>query len=247
MSGDQKCGACPLSGTKVLDLTRLIPGAVCSCILADAGADVIKVEEPRVGDYAREIKPLVGSMSSRFLILNRNKRSIALDLKKKEGKKAFLRLVKASDVIVEGFRPGTMGKLELGFDRIMRENPEIIFCSITSFGHDGPLRDLVAHDINILGLAGFFEIGGPERERPPILGVQLSDTIAGMNAAMAILIALLDRTGKGRGQFIDISMFDGMLSWMFDAVQYPFAKEKVPRKGEGRLWGGSFKNLYDRR
>ena len=228
----------PLHGIRVLDLSRLIPGAVCTSILGDAGAEVIKVEETNVGDYERQIQPFIGSMGSRFLILNRNKKSVAVNLKEAEGRDVFLKAVESADVLVEGFRPGTMKRLGLDYEELESINPGLIFCSISSFGQDGPHRDAVAHDINILGMAGFFSVTGVKEGTPAIPGVQVADSIAGMNAALAIVIALLARQKTGRGQFVDISMFDGVISWLFDAARYLFAGEAVPGTGAGRLWGG---------
>lgn len=238
----------PLGDIRILDLTRLIPGAVCTSILGDAGAEVIKIEETEIGDYERQIHPFIGTMASRFLILNRNKKSVAVNLKKEKGREVFLRLAAEADVIVEGFRPGAMKKLGLDYEALHQANKRLIYCSISSFGHDGPYKDVVAHDINIMALSGFFEITGTKSGEPVIPGVQIADSIAGMNAATAILIALRDREKRGAGQFLDISMFDGVISWLFDALRYLFAGCKVPPKGEGRLWGGFPNyNLYETR
>jgi len=228
----------PLTGVRVLDLTRLIPGACCSTILADAGAEVIKVEEPEIGDYERQIRPFIGSMASRFLLLNRNKKSLAIDLKKDKGREIFLELVKSADVLIEGFRPGAMLKLGLDYESLHEINQKLIYCSISSFGHDGPCRDEVSHDLNILGLAGFFHVTGGRDKGSVIPGMQIADAASGANAAMAILLAIMQRQKTGLGQRVDISMFDGVLSWMFDAARYAFAGETVPPGGEGRLNGG---------
>ena len=236
----------PLAGIRVLDLTRLIPGAFCTSILGDAGAEVIKVEEPDVGDYERQIHPFIGSVASRFLILNRNKKSIALDLKKDEGREIFLKMVKEADVLLEGFRPGAMKKLGFDYESLQEINRKLVYCSISSFGQDGPYRDVVAHDINILGMSGFFHVTGIKGGAPVIPGLQIADSVAGMNAALAILFALMTKEKTGKGQLIDISMFDGVISWMFDAIRYAFAGESVPERGEGRLCGGFPNyNLYE--
>ena len=236
----------PLEGFRVLDLTRLIPGAFCTSILGDAGAEVIKVEEPDVGDYERQIHPFIGSVASRFLILNRNKKSIALDLKEEDGRKIFLKMVKEADVLLEGFRPGAMKKLGFDYESLQEINRKLVYCSISSFGRDGPYRDVVAHDINILGMSGFFHVTGVKGGAPVIPGLQIADSVAGMNAALAILFAIMNREKTGKGQLIDISMFDGVISWMFDAARYAFAGESVPEKGEGRLCGGFPNyNLYE--
>jgi len=236
----------PLQGIRILDLTRLIPGAFCTAILADAGAEVIKVEEPNFGDYERQIPPFIGPMASRFLILNRNKKSVALNLKEEKGREIFVEIATEADILVEGFRPGTMKKLGLDYESLRKVNERLIYCSISSFGQDGPYRDIVAHDINILGMTGFFDITGMKGGPPVIPGVQIADSIAAMNAALGLLIALIGREKTGRGQFLDISMLDGVISWLFDAARYLFAGEKVPGRGEGRLWGGFPNyNLYE--
>lgn len=236
----------PLKGIRVLDLTRLIPGAFCTAILGDAGAEIVKVEDMETGDYEREIRPFIGSMASRFLILNRNKKSISLNLKKKAGNRIFLKLVQSADVIVEGFRPGAMKKLGLDYESLREINQRLVYCSISSFGQNGPFRDVVAHDINILGLAGFFHVTGVKGGAPVIPGIQIADSVAGMNAALAVLFAIMAREKTGKGQLIDISMFDGVISWMFDAARSAFTGESVPEKGKGRLYGGlSNYNLYE--
>ena len=235
---DNKRAPLPLEGIRILDLTRLIPGAYCTAILGDAGAEVIKIEEVNVGDYERQVHPFIGSMASRFLILNRNKKSVALNLKEKEGRQVFLDMARTADVIVEGFRPGAMERLGLDYDTLKGIAPRLVYCSISSFGQDGPYRDVVAHDINILGLAGFFDITGQGLSKPAIPGVQIADSAAGMNAALAILIAVIGREKTGMGRYVDISMFDGVISWIFDAARHIFAGEDVPGKGKGRLWGG---------
>lgn len=243
---NRKKNALPLQGIRILDLSRLIPGAVCTSILGDAGADIIKIEEPIIGDYERQIQPFIGSIASRFLILNRNKKSIALNLKEEKGREVFLKMVQEADVLVEGFRPGVMGSLRLDYESLAKINKGLIYCSISSFGQDGPYRDVVAHDINILGMAGFFDITGIKKGPPVIPGIQIADSISGMNAALAILIALISREKTNRGQLLDISMFDGVISWLFDAWKSLFAGKDVPRRGEGRLLGGLANyNLYE--
>ncbi|MEJ2718099.1 MAG: CaiB/BaiF CoA-transferase family protein [Deltaproteobacteria bacterium] len=228
----------PLDGVRVLDLSRLIPGAVCTSILGDAGAEVIKIEETNVGDYERQIHPFIGSMAARFLILNRNKKSLAVNLKEPEGREVFLKAVKSADVLVEGFRPGSMKRLGLDYEELARINPGLIFCSISSFGHEGPYRDVVAHDINVIGMSGFLSVTGVKDGPPAIPGFQIADNIAGTNAALGIVIALLARQKTGRGQFVDISLFDSIFAWLFDAARHVVAGETVPGRGVGRLWGG---------
>jgi len=228
----------PLDGLRVLDLTRLIPGAVCTSILGDAGAEVIKVEEPATGDYERQIHPFTGSVASRFLLLNRNKKSLSVNLKREEGRRYFLRIADSSDILVESFRPGTMAKLGIDYASLVERNSRLIYCSISAFGQEGPYRDVVAHDINILGMTGVLDITGA-REGPPVIpGIQIADSVAGMYAVMGILLSVIGRGKQGRGRFIDISMFDCAMGLIFDAARYHFAGAEVPARGSGRLWGG---------
>jgi crotonobetainyl-CoA:carnitine CoA-transferase CaiB-like acyl-CoA transferase len=228
----------PLDGLRVLDLTRLIPGAVCTSILGDAGAEVIKVEEPITGDYERQIHPFTGSVASRFLLLNRNKKSLAVNLKREEGRRCFLRIADSSDVLVESFRPGTTTKLGIDYASLAERNPRLIYCSISAFGQDGPYRDVVAHDINILGMTGILDITGTKEGPPAIPGIQIADSVAGMYAAMGILLSVIGRGKDETGRYIDISMFDCAMGLIFDAARYHFAGAKVPARGSGRLWGG---------
>ncbi len=230
--------ASPLDGLRVLDLSRLIPGDFCSAMLADLGAEVIKVEEPRVGDYDREVPPFIGGVASRFLIINRNKKSLSLNLKDPAGKEIFLELVAKSDVLLESFRPGALDKLGLGYEDLRWVNPGLVYCSISSFGQDGPYRDVVAHDINVLGLTGILDLTGTRQSGPVMSGVQIADSATAMNAAMGIMAALLKRARGGEGDYVDASMYDCALAWTFDAARYDFAGSEMPMRGEGRLWGG---------
>lgn len=228
----------PLDGIRVLDLSRLIPGDFCSAMLADLGAEVIKVEEPKVGDYDREVPPFTGGVASRFLIINRNKKSLSLNLKHPAGKEIFLELVAKSDVLLESFRPGALNKLGLGYEDLRRINPRLVYCSISSFGQDGPYREVVAHDINVLGLTGILDLTGSRQSGPMMSGIQIADSATAMNAAMGIMAALLKRAQNDEGDYVDASMYDCALAWTFDAARYAFAGTEVPMRGEGRLWGG---------
>ena len=231
-------GALPLDGIRILDLSRLIPGGVCTTMLADLGAEVIKVEATRVGAYERQIPPFIGGMASRFLLLNRNKKSFSVNLKHPEGRNAFLALARSADVLLESFRPGAMAKLELDHESLKGINPGLIYCSISSFGQDGPDRDVVAHDINILALTGILDITGNEESGPVLPGIQIVDSAAGNAAALGIMAALMSRTKNGLGQMVDISMYDCALALTFDASRYVFAGDDLPARGEARLWGG---------
>jgi crotonobetainyl-CoA:carnitine CoA-transferase CaiB-like acyl-CoA transferase len=228
----------PLEGFRILDLTRLIPGPFCTMILADLGADVIKVEEPSSGDYERQIQPFIGPMAYRFLLLNRNKRSLALNLKENKGKEIFLALVRKSDCLVEGFRPGTMEELGLDFKTLKESNPELVYCSMSSFGHSGPNRNKVAHDLNILGESGILHMTGSLDGPPVIPAVPIIDIVTALYATIAILSALMVKSETGVGQHLDISMFDSAFSLLFDAARYVWKDEREPMRGNERLSGG---------
>lgn len=236
----------PLKGIRILDLTRLIPGPFCTMILADLGADVIKVEEPAAGDYERQIHPSIGPVGYRFLLLNRNKRSLALNLKHKRGRDIFLDLAKKCDCVVEGFRPGTMKGLGLDYKNIKGINPGVVYCSMSSFGHTGPHKDKVAHDLNILAASGILHMTGSSEGPPVIPGVPIIDIVTALYATIAILSALMAKRQTGAGQHLDISMFDSALSLLFDVARYVWREEREPMRGNERLCGGLANyNIYE--
>jgi crotonobetainyl-CoA:carnitine CoA-transferase CaiB-like acyl-CoA transferase len=228
----------PLKGIRVLDLTRLIPGPFCTMLLADLGADVIKVEEPKTGDYERQIGPFIGPMAYRFLLLNRNKRSLAINLKHKRGKDIFLELVRGSDCVVEGFRPDTMKGLGLDYQHTREINPGVVYCSMSSYGHTGPSRDTNAHDLNILAESGILHMTGYPDGPPAIPGIQVVDIVTALYAAIAILSALMVKRETGKGQHLDISMFDSAYTLLFDLARYVWGEEREPQRGSERLCGG---------
>ncbi len=230
----------PLEGIKVLDLTRLLPGPYGTMFLADLGAEVIKIEEPEQGDYARWYSPHINNVGARHLLLNRNKKSVTLNLKKPEGRSILLKLVeKGADVLIEQFRPGVMDRLGVGYKDLEKVNPRLVYCSLTGFGQDGPYRDLAGHDINYIGIGGILGLTGPKGGPPSIPGVQIADLVAGgLYAVVGILTALMARDKIGRGQFVDISMLDGVVSLLPDAAALYFAEGESPRMGERRLRGG---------
>lgn len=248
MSGAAAAGG-PLSGLRVLDLSRLLPGGFCSLLLADLGADVLKVEDTGMGDYVRWSPPYVegaedSARSALFLSLNRNKRSIRLDLKTEEGKEVLLRLVRDHDVLLESFRPGVLDRLGVGWERLKQENPGLVYCAITGYGQDGPKRDAAGHDMNYLALGGQLGLTGAA-DGPPIQGAgQVADVGGGaLMAAVGILAALRERDGgggregSGLGQVVDVSMFDGALSWMGMLAAAMLADGQVPRRGRLPLSG----------
>ena len=233
-----------LSGLRVLDLTRLLPGGFCSLLLADFGADVIKVEDTGLGDYVRWAPPHYhgaeqSASSALFLSLNRGKRSIRVDLKSAAGTDVLLRLVRDADVLLESFRPGVLDRLGVGYERLRAENPGLVYCSITGYGQDGPNRDRPGHDINYLGLNGVLGLSG-EADGPPVsAAVQIADLGGGALMAVAgILIALQERAHSGEGQFVDCSMFDGSLSFLAMLAGEMLADDSTPQRGELRLAGG---------
>jgi alpha-methylacyl-CoA racemase len=227
----------PLTGIRVLDLTRLLPGAFCTMLLADMGADVIKVEEPETGDYMRWTPPMIDGQSALFNALNRNKRSVSLNLKSEEGRDLLLKLVETSDVLVEGNRPGVMDRLGLGWDVLHARSPRIVMCSITGYGQDGPFAGRAGHDLNYMATAGGLGLNGEHGGPPVPLSVQVADIGGGgLQPAVAILGALVAVQRGGEGRWIDAAMTDGAVSWLALALAARGAGEEVAR-GEQRLAG----------
>ena len=214
-----------LSGITVIDLSRLLPGPYCSMILADHGARVIAVESKRF---------LADGLF--FNIINRNKEHMSLNLKTEQGREIFFRLIQKADVVLEGFRPGVVDTLGVGYESVCKVNPKIIYCSITGYGQNGPFRDRVGHDANYLSYAGVLDLMG-EKDRPPAIpGVQIADIAGGgMNAAIGILLALFARGKTGQGQYIDISMTDGMVGFLPAALFFRQLTGQEPRRSDGLL------------
>jgi crotonobetainyl-CoA:carnitine CoA-transferase CaiB-like acyl-CoA transferase len=232
-----------LSGLKVLDLTRLLPGGFCSLLLADLGAEVLKVEDTSAGDYVRWAPPYYDDLpastrSALFLALNRNKRSIRVDLKSERGREVLLALAREHDLLLESFRPGVLDRLGVGYERCREENPRIVYCAITGYGQDGPKRDSAGHDMNYLGLVGLLGLTGA-RGGPPVQAAgQIADVGGGaLMAAFAVLVALRERDRSGEGQLVDVSMTDGALSWLAMVAGRYFADGVLPRRGELELAG----------
>jgi alpha-methylacyl-CoA racemase len=239
----------PLSGIKVLDLSRLLPGGFCSLLLADFGAEVLKVEDTGAGDYIRWAPPYYegaedSAKSGLFLSLNRNKRSIRIDLKSEAGREVLLRLVRDHDVVLESFRPGVLDRLGVGYERMREENPGLVYCAITGYGQTGPKRDASGHDMNYLGLIGLLGLTGDAAGAPVQAAGQIADLGGGaLMGAFGIMAALRERDGSpnrpgsGEGQLVDISMADGALSWLAMVAGQYFADGAVPRRGEQMLAG----------
>ena len=229
------------AGLRFLDLSRLLPGPYCSLLFADLGAEVIKVEEPGRGDYARKTRPFWGEsdVGATFLLLNRNKKSISIDLKAEAGKTVFRKLVGTADVLLESFRPGVMDRLGLGWEALRALNPRLVYCAISGYGQNGPYRSLVGHDVNYMGYAGALSVSGPRDGSSLTPGVQVADLGGGaLMAAFAIGAALHQRHESGQGQFIDVSMTDGVVSWLIPHLAAYFATGRVPERARERLNGG---------
>jgi crotonobetainyl-CoA:carnitine CoA-transferase CaiB-like acyl-CoA transferase len=203
-----------LEGLRVLDLTRHIPGPYCTMLLGDLGADVVKVEEPPHGDPARAVTPAVGEDSAAHAALNRNKRSVVVDLRHDEGAAALRRLAVKTDVLVEGFRPGVLARHGLGYEALAGENPRLVYCSLTGYGQGGPLAQHAGHDLDYVSLAGFLGTNLDAAGRPAIPSAQLADMAGGLVAAIGILAALQARERTGRGQLVDASLYESMLALM---------------------------------
>ncbi|MEJ7602510.1 MAG: CaiB/BaiF CoA-transferase family protein [Kofleriaceae bacterium] len=202
-----------LRGIRVLDLSRLLPGPFLTMILADLGADVVKIEDPRVGDYLRALPPAKGGLAGRYLAVNRGKRSLALDLKAPAGRDAFLEMAAQADVVVESFRPGVLDKLGVGYSALAAVNPKTILCSISGYGATGPYAHRAGHDLDYIALAGVLAMGGPAGGAPMMPGVQIADLAGGaLWSATAILAALVQRERAGKGAHLDISMTEGALT-----------------------------------
>jgi alpha-methylacyl-CoA racemase len=205
----------PLTGLRVLDLSRLLPGPYATLVLADLGATVDKLEEPDGGDYVRQMPPLRDDVSGLFYGLNRNKRSVTLNLKTPEGRDALKRLVRGYDVLVESFRPGVMDKLGVGEAVLRAENPRLIYCAISGYGQTGPDRLKAGHDLNYVARAGLLGYGGEPGGAPAFPGVQMGDIGGGsLFALVGILAALHERERTGKGRMVDVSMTDGALAFL---------------------------------
>ena len=237
----------PLEDLLVLDFTRLLPGPFCTQLLANLGANVIKIEEPKTGDYMRAVPPLVHEVSYPFLMVNRGKRSLAVDLKTSEGQEIVRKLAHRADVVVEQFRPGVMARLGADYDGLSMMNPKLVFCSFSGYGQTGPYRDLPGHDLNFEALAGILSVTGTrDRPRPAIPGVPIADLASGFNAALAILASLRLRDRTGRGEYIDLSIHDTAVSLLVLGLARYFATGEEPVPGETMITGTfPFYALYE--
>lgn len=236
----------PLVGRRVLDLTRLLPGGFATALLADLGAEVVKVEQPGLGDYMRWKEPRYGSTSAQSWITDRGKSSLAIDLKDPRGLAAFKELAREADAVIESFRPGVMRRLGASYDDLRSLNPRLVYCSISGYGQDGPLAAEAGHDINYVGRAGILSITGPADGRPAIPGVQIGDLGGGaLMSLVGLLAALLRARETGEGDHVDVSMTDGAFAWLSVQLGIHFATGVSPGR-ESALLNGAFPcyNIY---
>ena len=245
MSEAKKKGA--LAGLTVIELSRFLPGGLATQMLGDLGADVIKVEQPGVGDPMRAFPPMGRQDSGAFLIGNRNKRSITVDLKSEAGREVVRRLADRADVLVEGFRPGVAERLGLGEAELRARNPRLVYCAISGYGRDGPYRDIPGHDMNYLGITGMMQLVSRPETGPLVPGPLIADIAGGsMMAIYGILAALVGRSVSGEGQFVDVSMTDGSMHLMHSHAAEWLIGNREPVGGIQRVAGGSAPyNVYE--
>jgi len=237
----------PLEGIKILDLSRYLPGPFATQILADFGAEVIKVEDPKGGDLGRTLTPVIEGESARFPTVNRNKKSITLDLKQDAGKDIFRKLVAQADVVVDQFRPGVMKKMGLDYEALKKINPGIIYCAITGYGLTGPMKDAAGHDLNYLNLAAVTGLTGVYKGRPAMSGVQIADIAGGtLYSVIGILLALASREKTGEGQLVDVAMLDCSISLLAYTLGEWAGWGRLPELGNDVLTGGyACYNVYE--
>jgi len=218
-----------LEGIRVIDISRVLAGPYCTMLLGDMGATVTKIEQPEVGDISRQWgPPWIGSESAYFLSVNRNKKSLTLNLKDPRGQLILEKLIKASDIVVENFLPGTMEKMKLDYPSLQEKHPELIYCSITGYGQTGPRRNDPGFDFIIQAEGGIMSTTGPVDNEPYKIGVAIVDILTGMHANNAILAALFYRSKSGLGQYIDVSLLDSEIASLLNVAHNSFASGKNP-------------------
>lgn len=234
-----------LSGIKVLDLSQFLPGPMLSLMLADQGAEVVKIEPP-TGDPARDQAPFEAGQSVWFRNLNRGKQSVALDLKSAAGRDALWALIDSADVFIEGFRPGVVARLGFAYDAVAARNPRIVYCSISAFGQTGALAHHPAHDLAVQAMSGFLSVNDGADGTPVVPGAPSADMAAGLTALSAVLMALIGRDKSGRGDYVDIAMFDSLLPWCAHIAGASLGGGEAPRSQSQRSLGGAaFYNVYE--
>lgn len=236
-----------LSGITVIDLSQFLPGPMLTVMMADQGADVIKIEPP-AGDPAREMAPFEQGHSVWFRNLNRGKRAEVLDLKSDTGRARLTELIKTADVFVEGFRPGVMARLGFDYPAVSALNPGIVYCSVSAFGQTGPLAHHPAHDLAVQALSGFLSVNDGPDGMPVVPGVPSADMAAGLTGLSAVLMALIGRQQTGRGDYVDVAMFDSLLPWCAHIAGTAIAGGPSPRSASQRSLGGAgFYQVYETR
>lgn len=224
----------PLTGIRVLDLTRVLAGPYATALLADMGADVLKVERPGDGDETRHLAPVREGESHYFMAINRNKRGMAVDMKTPAGRELVLDLARRSDVCIENFRPGVTGRLGLDYEAVKAVRPDIVYCSISAYGQTGPYAGRSAFDVAIQAMGGAMSVTGEPGGRPLRMGLPMADLSTGLFAALGILAAIVERQRTGRGQLVDVSMMDSMVGLLTQyAGRYFMTGEDVPPVGSG--------------
>ncbi|VWX59768.1 CaiB/BaiF CoA transferase family protein [Sphingorhabdus sp. 109] len=233
-----------LSGIKVIDLSLFLPGPMLTMMMADHGAEVIKVEPP-TGDPARAMEPVEAGQSVWFRNLNRGKQALALDLKSDEGRERLWQLLADADVMIEGFRPGVMKRLGFDYDAVAAKNPRIVYCSVSAFGQEGEMAHHPAHDLAVQALSGFLSVNDGPDGMPVVPGVPSADMAAGLNGLSAVLMALIGREKSGKGDYVDIAMFDAMLPWCAHIAGEAIQGGNSPTSRTQRSLGGAaFYNVY---
>ena len=223
-----------LNGIRVLDLTRVLAGPFCTMLLGDMGAEIIKIEVPGQGDDSRRYPPFIGEESAYFMNLNRNKKSLVLNLKHPKAKAIFLDLVQHADVVIENFRPGTMEKLGLGYETLKARNPRIVYSGISGFGHSGPYKDLPGYDIVGQAMGGIMSITGWPESPPTRTGTAIADVLAGLSACIGILTSLLAVRDGRPGQKVDIALVDSVVSAMETIIQIYLVENRIPQRTGNR-------------
>ena len=218
----------PLKNLLVVDLTRVLVGPYCTMILSDLGARVIKIEAPEIGDDSRGFGPFIDDYSAYFMSLNRGKESIALNLKNKDDKKVFEKILAKADILVENFKPGTLEKWGFGWNEVSKKYPKLIYASASGFGQTGPLKGLPAYDMVVQGMGGLMSVTGHPNSEPTRVGTSIGDITAGLFTAIGINAALYDRQKTGKGTFIDVSMLDCQIAILENAIARYLSKNEIP-------------------
>lgn len=231
----------PLEGIRVLDLTRLLPGPYATQLLGDLGAEVIKIEEPTIGDYYREEAPSLEDGNSRiFAMINRNKKSLALDLKDERGHEVFMELVETADIVVDGFRPGVVERLGIDYESVTEHNESIVYCSLSGYGQDGPYEQWAGHDLNYIGIGGLLYMSGDPDKPPAIPGLPVADFAGGMITAFASMVGLMTAERTGVGEYFDLAMTDIIVSWMTLYAPFVFDESSTAPERGGTMPAGKY-------